>query len=78
MTELIAALCILVLLASLYGLRRRTGQARRRKWHSRATSPMGRTLSARTEMRAFDSATTVGVTLKKRSRDATAETPHGP
>ena len=70
MTDMIAGLCVVLLLTALYAVRRRARLSRRRKAHSRARSQLGRTLSARTEMRAYNNATTTLGMLKKRSRHA--------
>jgi hypothetical protein len=72
MTDMIAGLCVVLLLAALYAVRRGATQARR-KLNRRARSQQGRTLSARTEMRACASASTTQGMLKKRSRHASAE-----
>ena len=73
MTDMFAGLCVVLLLAALYVVRRRTRQARMRKRHRRARSQYGRTLSARTEMRAYGSPTTTLGTLKKRSRNTATD-----
>jgi hypothetical protein len=67
MTDMIAILFIGLLLAALFVVRRRARQPRRRTPHTRR-SQLGRTLSARTEMRAYSSASTTSGMLKKRSR----------
>jgi hypothetical protein len=70
MTDMIAGICVVLLLAALYAVRRHAKLSRRRKAHRSARSQLGRTLSARTEMRAYSNPTTTLGMLKKRSRHA--------
>lgn len=73
MSDLFAGLCVVLLLAALYLARRYANRARRRRSPGRAESQHARTLSARTEMRAFASPSTTLDPLKKRSRHADGE-----
>jgi len=73
MTDMIAGLCAVLLLVALYTVRRRGKGVRRGKLHRRIRSTLGTTLSARTEMRACDSASTTSGMLKKRSRHPRVE-----
>ena len=70
MIDIIAGICVGLLLAALYAVRRHASQARKRKRHMRASSQGGRALSARTEMRACGSATIADGMLKERARRA--------
>jgi hypothetical protein len=70
MFDMIAGLCIALLLVTLYAVRRHARLSRRRRAHIRARPYPGRTLSARTEMRAYSNATSTLGILKKRSRHA--------
>jgi hypothetical protein len=74
MTDLIAGLGVVLLLAALYLVRRHARHARRRRLQRSARSPRARTLSARTEMRACESPSTTMRLLEKRSRRARTET----
>jgi hypothetical protein len=72
MIDMFAGLGIVLLLAALYAVRRRARQLRRRKLHRRTRTPLGRTISARTEMRACSSPTSTLGMLQKRSRRSAA------
>jgi len=67
MFDMIAGLCIAMLLVALYAVHRRARHARKRKLRSGARLQHGRTLSARTEMRAYGNPTTTPGLFEKRS-----------
>ena len=76
MTDIIAGLVVLLLLAALYLVRRHARHARMRRLQRRMRSPSTRTLSARTEMRACESPSTTAGLLKKRTPRPQTETYH--
>jgi hypothetical protein len=73
MTDFIAGLCVVLLLAALCAMRRRARRARSKRLNSPARLQQGRTFSARTQMRGCHNPTTTLGMPKKGSLHAATE-----